>query len=189
MKKFLIVLAVLFVAAGIYAEEEKIYKNGSFVGPAFKEGVFNQKGVFLAGGRAAWLINGFLTIGGAGYGTIPELEKNVYNYYVWYGGPEIGFIVAPENNISMTVSMLAGVGWVGRRGKHNVDYPPEETVVRSDMFFALEPSVGILINTAESATIEVSLSYVFSGGIEMSEISDMDFKGITLGITTRFTIF
>ncbi|MBN1898395.1 MAG: caspase family protein [Spirochaetes bacterium] len=131
------------------------FDHGGFGGPAVKMGFVNGSARLLVGGRGAWIIDHKLSLGGAGYGMISQLNRTVDStnreFKIGYGGFEIGYINRSDALIHWNFITLIGAGgisYVNPDEKENQHKFFADNGTTST-FFALEPMFYVEFNIAK----------------------------------------
>lgn len=154
----------------------------------------NSSWANLTGGKAAWIINHTLALGGGGYGlTYPTDRDKItgasYNGLdtktnFGFGGALVEYFFRPDSLVTFAPSIMIGGGGIEF-------YNPETKMDDedpSDAFFFIMPEVNIYLNVTEYVRIGAGISYRLVNGINQKDISDRDVSGFafTLCIMAGF---
>jgi len=194
MKKNLMFLTALLFTASMNAQVSTLlgdsFSSSAYGGPVFKVGSFNGNTGLLSGGRGAWIINHKLAIGGGGYGLITEMKLNKvsFNEKPLYmdldcGGFELEYIHNSENLVHMGIRTMIGKGTV-KLLEHN----PSVTIRRDRIYF-VEPGLDIDLNICSWFRIGAGVSYRYSMGLDIPEISSSFLNGPSAQVVFKFGSF
>lgn len=198
-KAFVLILAVL-IATPAFAQMETVFSgritSGGYGGPMVKLGdIGGETGVWV-GGKGGWIINHSFVIGGGGYGLVSE-NKETYILFsnrtrmisCGYGGLIMEYIITPRKIAHLTAGLLIGAGAAGHRFKdEDGDYEWDNNI-NADAFFALEPNLGAELNIARHIRMEIGATYLYTSGVELSDLDDDDIDGPNGYLTLKFGAF
>ncbi len=198
MKKFLLGLIIL-AASSAYPQEQVLISgnvsHGGFGGPVLKLGQFDGDLGVLVGGRGGWIINHAFTIGGGGYGLVndipmltDDLGKIQYLNFN-YGGFEMGFILASNRLLHLSVNGLVGGGSLGyRESSYNDEHKWDENSDH-DEIFVIEPAVNLIVNITPWFRIGAGVSYRTVTGVDLVDIDNEFLSGPSAVLALKFGSF
>lgn len=209
MKKFILLLLMVWAVLFAYAQDEKtneiqtLFSNQKSLGfyGAFSLGYsqINGKDGLVSGGRGALIFNHATAIGLAGYGFVNNMEgykwneENMLRYSLagGYGGIFIEPIVGGLKPVHVAFPVLFGLGGIAQvrnYGPGSWEFPYLDTP-ESDLFFIVEPAVELEFNLARFFRTAATLSYRFTSDIELFEVDENVLQGFHFGLTFKFGKF
>ena len=168
---------------------------GGMGGPQVGLTSFNNREVWLVGGRGGVVINHSLIIGGGGWGiaNMPKFYSIGGNDHAYieggYGGMLIEPIIKSNKLIHITMPILIGGGnlvWVKDPDQDPMDSMNE---IDNDSFFVLEPGVEIELNVVRFMRIAAGIKYRWAPNLDLVDTQSDPFNGFTSCITFKFGKF
>jgi hypothetical protein len=213
MKKILVLIFSL-IAISAYSQEqthETLFGSddvrfGFFGGPEMKITNINNQTGLLIGGRGALLINSTFSIGLGGYGLVTSHEVPDFKIIpnrgydssaytrVGYGGLTLGVTVEPAKIVHITAGLLIGAGGAAYTSSYTYDWGDSDdnhhyTTFERSTFFIAEPSIGAELNILKFMRMELSASYRFISGLDLSNTSNKDLSGFSGNLIFKFGKF
>ena len=208
MKLITIAIAFCIMASLSFADEETLLNSdieiGYFAGPVMKLTQFNGESEVLSGGRGGLIFNRSFIIGLGGYGMMSGFHmpmhrgghgshgdhfNNDHGNRLRYGGLEFEYIRNSNKLLHYSLSALLGAGSTGV-DEHPYDENGDiEHDHDSDTDFVFEPSVTGMININQWFRLGIGLSYLFSSGMNTSEVDSADFGGPAATLMLKFGRF
>lgn len=198
-KALLLLITACFLTSPVMAQEmQSIFsgdiKSGGYGGPVVKiNDIDGETGVWV-GAKGGWIINHSLVIGAAGYGLVNKINETPIDtsrtrqLAGGYGGIILEYIYQPLSLVHLNTGILVGAGGVGH---HFIDDDEDEgwDGNNGDAFFALEPNLGVEVNIARHIRCEIGASYLYTSGVELSDLEDEDLGGPAGYIALKFGEF
>jgi hypothetical protein len=196
MNKFLVLGALMMMAAPLAAQEQTLFdgsvQSGGFGAPAVKVTRINDQAGLMIGGSGAWIINHSLMLGGAGYGLASDVNTKGFGpdtalLDVGYGGGLIGYEIAPNDLVHIGVQALVGAGAVDYRRDRGTDR--FNSYDNYDGFFVVEPGITGELNVTKNIRVNVEASWRFINGIELPGVTDAGLSGPSGTLSVKFGAF
>lgn len=167
-------------------------RNGGWGGPVVQISTLRDRAAVFVGGRGGWLVDGRLTIGGAGFGLanrIPapaEVEGpgEELDLEMGYGGAWIEYTISPLRLLHVSVGTLVGGGGLSLAWRDGGSYGS-----RSDGFFVAEPAVIAELNLAKHVRANVGAAYRWIVGADMQGLSYRDVAAFSVVAALKFGKF
>ncbi|MDH5258009.1 MAG: hypothetical protein OEX07_08365 [Gammaproteobacteria bacterium] len=184
MKRIFIPIFLLSACSSIFAGERDSFfssdiKHGGFGGPTIHFTEINGETNYLVGGQGAWLINQKYYLGGAGYGSIKDVEDT--NEKLDYGGLLAGMKFDPLNKIHYSADILVGMG--------SLDDDSSNSNSSEDIFLVIEPGVYVNISLTRFAELDIGITYRYINGSDQQDMSDSDLSSVSIGASVMFGKF
>lgn len=184
----LAMIMVCVIGSQVMAQEmQSIFtgdiNSGGYGCPIVKISDIGGETGLWVGGKGGWIINHSLVIGGGGYGLVNTINKIQANrtstrqLAAGYGGVIFEYIYQPYNIVHLNAGALIGGGGVGHYYKNTND-EDGWSGHNGDVFFVIEPNVGVEINIARRIRCELGVSYLHTSGVELSDLNDKDLSGL-----------
>lgn len=201
MKRFAFVLFFFMLLPSLWAEEEvretaadKPSNSGAFGGPVLKMTRINDVFGLMVGGRAGWIYKHTYAIGGGLYGLLRDIEIEVPDspereFEFAYSGLELEYIIAPSQDVHLSVQTLVGFGGLTDRYRRFDSYYYDEFSRfggPDDSFFVVEPQLNIVWNMKTYLQIYFGGSYRYIRGVEIEGLDNSDLNGYSVVVTFRF---
>ena len=201
MKKLALVLFFFMLLPSLWAEEEvketaadKPSNSGAFGGPVLKITRINDVFGLMVGGRAGWIYKHTYAIGGGLYGLLRDIEIEVPDspereFEFAYSGLELEYIIAPSQDVHLSVQTLVGFGGLTDRYRRFDSYYYDEFSRfggPDDSFFVVEPQLNIVWNMKTYLQIYFGGSYRYIRGVEIEGLDNSDLNGYSVVVTFRF---
>lgn len=152
----------------------------------------------LTGGKATWIINHKLSIGGEGFGLTYPVNRDEFTGKPYsgtetkaglgYGGVFVEYFFWPESIITLSPGLMVGAGGFGYYNKNDTDQT-QESKSSSDIFFIVTPEINILLNVTRYIRIGAGLSYRFVNGLDTEGFTDGDLRGFSLSLSVSAGFF
>lgn len=193
-----------------YYEDEKVkslFSNikhmGWWLSADFAWSKFDGRNGFLGGMSGGIIINHSFSIGGAGYFIIPSQNlrfsgindtADVY-LYGGYGGLKLEYRLHPTKLLNIAFPLLIGGGgatystW-GPKDWYNTNH--EDLYGNSyiwDSYFVIEPGIAVGINILSFMRMDAGVSYRFTTGIDLPEVSSDMLNNFNATISLKFGMF
>lgn len=174
---------------------EKPKTSGGFGGPVLKVTRINNVYGLIVGGRAGWIYNHTYAIGGGFYGLLRNIEVEVPNapereFEFAYSGLELEYIIAPRQNVHLSVQALMGFGGLTDRYQRAIPYYGYDEYGRfggpDDSFFIIEPGLNIVWNMKTYLQIYFGGSYRYIRGVGIEGLDNSDLNGYSVVVTFKF---
>jgi hypothetical protein len=146
--------------------------------------LINNNWSYLAGGKAAWIINHSLAIGAGGYGLVYPTDRDKITgtpydgidtkIHLGFGGGVIEYFIWPDRLFTLAPSIMIGAGGIQYYNPKNEDSGNEPD---EDAFFLLMPEINIYVNITEYVRIGAGFSFRIVNGINQNDLSDRDISG------------
>lgn len=158
---------------------------------------FADKPALMTGGYGGVLLNHGFMIGAGAYALtnnvyVPneKLNNNRVRYDMGYVGLVIEQMIAPHHLIHFTGNVLLGGGYVAKSeaGKKPENLGGNQTWDRS-YFYAIEPSLGVEVNTFKWMKVAVGGSYRWISNSETPSITDAQMSAPSGYVTLKFGKF
>ena len=195
MRFYIPVLALMLFSSTATAQEQTLISgyisHGGFGGPIFQLTQFDGQAGIMIGGRGGWIIDHAFFLGGGGMALINDIEvypapDNMRYLDFGYGGLDLGFILASDRLIHMTVSSLIGGGAVQYRSSSDYDH---DNHTDDDPFLMIQPEVNLEINVTRFFRVAMGGGYRYITGIDLDGISDDMLSGPMASVTLKFGSF
>ena len=200
MKRFVFVLFFFMLLPSLWAEEmketaaDKPSNSGAFGGPVLKMTRINDVFGLMVGGRAGWIYKHTYAIGGGLYGLLRDIEMEVPDspereFEFAYSGLELEYIIAPSQDVHLSVQTLVGFGGLTDRYRRFDSYYYDEFSRfggPDDSFFIIEPQLNIVWNMKTYLQIYFGGSYRYIRGVEIEGLDNSDLNGYSVVVTFRF---
>jgi len=165
----------------------------------------NQTAVMVGGG-ADVVLNHKLNIGFVGQGTVAEIkspnlsndgENNNYINF-GYGGIKIEPVIGSFKKLHLTVPMLIGGGaiietdfniWDEIDYHNHEDHHLNHNLQRTDAVFVFQPGLNAELNLFKHARLALGAKYRFVNDVDISNLNNQDFEGLSGNISLRFGWF
>ncbi len=172
------------------------YHSGGFGAISFRFSDFQDETLAMAGFRGGWIINRTLAIGLEGHGIIPTAEFQEILpgrdavLLGGYGGMFLEPILFSNEIVHVTFPIAGGAGWLGFHDdwEDNDDVDNEE-LIDDDVFWYLEPGVGLEVNVARHFRIGMGVTKRFTQDLELDFARDSDFENLNYFLTLKFGRF
>ena len=184
-----LVLGLVLASDAYSGEPVDRCRHGGYYGTVLKAGPVSGKAGLYWGAKGAWLINHNISVGGGKYWLFEvktdEISADGKPLYLdmSYGGFEFGYIHNYRKKVHWAFHAMFGGGTISLR-EHN---PTIE--VESDVFYMVEPGVGVNINLLPWIQIGISASYLFPIDVELEQIKSPRISGPTAMISLRLGLF
>lgn len=165
--------------------------NGAFGGPEVKFTTLKGKSAFLIGGRAGWIIDKHIVLGGGFYSLVSNVKTgivdaqgNPYDLGFNYGGLELEYIALTDETFNFSADMLFAGG--------GISFSPEssnssDTYYESQDLLVWEPSLNFEIKTTPWMHMDLGASYRFVSQFDKSyTISKGDLESFNFLIVLKF---
>jgi hypothetical protein len=201
MRYLIFFIVLITFTLTVSAQEETLVtsdlESGGFGGPVLRYTSIYDQNTLLLGGRGGWIINHSIVIGAGGYGTVTEVDApwgvlQIYDpmdLHFSYGGLELEYIFNPLAMGHFSVYLLVGGGsafFARDLGHYNEDH---DRIGDDDFIFVLEPAINGELNITEWFHVNAGLSYRFATDVELEQLKNSDFSGITGLLTLKFGSF
>ena len=202
MNKLTLFLFFFILAASLWAEEdvketktEKPSEGGVFGGPVLKVTKINDVFGLTVGGRAGWIYKHRYAIGGGFYGLLRDVEVEVSGadrereFEFAYSGLELEYIIAPSQDVHLSVQTLIGFGGLTDRYQRRVYYVVDDYNRYGgpdDSIFIVEPQLNIVWNMKTYLQIYFGGSYRYIRGVGIEGLHNSDLNGYSVVVTFRF---
>ncbi len=198
------ILILVLCVLSIFAEDNVLLSgdvdHGGWGGFEFGVSQILDETTMIVGGRGGWTINHTLTIGGAGWGMIPDFEKeglipfnpdSVVSLNMGAGGLLLEYVWGSEKVVHFNVGAMIGWGGIAITEKYDYEQDDEwdESNSVGDGFFIAEPHLGLELNMMKFWRINIGARYRYISGIDKFNLEDSDFSGTTGYIQFRFGDF
>lgn len=192
MKSYLLGILISVVLLYSPFSFSQHFESSAFGGPVLKFTTLKSQGALIAGGRAGWMINKSIVLGGGIYGLISNVKSGLFdtksNQNVLlgmnYGGLEFEYIFLSESVVHASLDMLfAGGGVYFSVPNKNV---PHTNYFSQDML-VWEPEFNLELRIAKWFNLAAGVSYriITSYGVNYG-ISKDDLKGLNGVLTFKF---
>lgn len=168
------------------------YLESGYVYPQAEYSLLNGHPLLMWGGRAMWMLNNHLSLGGAVYISQNAVNSpfsgqtgSFYSMDMSIIGVRVDYVYMPENNFVITAGALIGGGSLEF---HNPDNAPNEQQVDPRGFSVIEPGItaGYSVSPYSALSIgyarRIIFNYTDNGGLPASSIGGNVFQ---LGIITH----
>ena len=195
MRKMAIGLVLLaFLPASVAAQSGRTLvdsniESGGFGGFATKFTSMQGDFAVLLGGRAGWIINRTLVLGGGGYGVVSDLWTDVYDQYnrpgklqMGYGGFDMEVLLRSDDLVHLTLQGLIGGGGVTYR------FDPVHPT-SWDAVFVAEPGVNLELNVTHFMRVSVGGSYRFVQDVDLVGVTNQDLSNWAGTLLFKFGVF
>ena len=200
MKKLTLFLFFFILVASLGAEEdvketetEKSSNGRVFGGPVLKVTKINDVFGLMIGGRAGWIYKHTYAIGGGFYGLLRDIKPadSEREFEFAYSGLELEYILAPGQDVHLSVQTLMGFGGLtDRYQRAGPYYGYYDEYGRwggpDDSFFIVEPGLNIVWNMKTYLQIYFGGSYRYIRGIGIEGLHNSDLNGYSVVVTFRF---
>ncbi len=180
-----------------YGDTETLLGTGEleatgFGGPFMTTSKINGHDAYFVGGRGAAIFNETFILGGGGCGLVyPTNRSDITgvpyqgneNYvHMGYGGVLVGINLMQKNIINLSATSLIGAGGISYSEYSIDDDECEQCEKRKDVhsdseeFFVCEPTMMLHLNVTQWMRIGAGMSYRYTNGISVDDLSDNDFK-------------
>lgn len=204
MKKFYLIVLVLSISTGIFAqvltsppERDEDYKTifdgdnlkiGAFGGPMMTFTVIDGQFSHMMGGGGGIMIGGFY-FGGFGMGltnsiTAVDQGNEDLTLEFGYGGLMTGFTLMGKKAVHPTFN--ANIGW------GNVSKEPEFGIPQQqneDGVFVFEPSVQVEMNFTKFFRVSLGAGYRLVSSCDLPDYGNSDLSGASACLTFKFGWF
>jgi len=190
-------------------EEQETIFGGDFSVRGFMElntsvtQIKNQTAVMMGGGVDA-VFNHKLNIGFVGNGMLAEVESPNTNLdgdqnfiQFGYGGLKIEPVFGSSKKIHLSLPLLIAGGGIFETDFNvwdELDYQEYEPEInynlrRSDAIFVLEPGINVELNLFKHARLAAGAKYRFVNDVDIENLKNSDFEGLSGNISLRFGWF
>jgi hypothetical protein len=153
-------------------------ESGVYAAPVVSYSELAGQGGLFVGARGGWIINHCFVLGGAGYGLATTHEIPGDRLTFGYGGLMLEYIVAPERPFHVSFDTVIGGGAVAPKNSTN-----------PNGVFVLEPEADAIVNLTRSIHAGVGLSYRFTRGVTVANLSSSDLSGFSASFLVQFGNF
>jgi hypothetical protein len=151
----------------------------------------------LAGGKAAWIINHSISLGGAGYGLTYPTDRDEFTGSPYegidtkiglgFGGVLVEYFFWPLSIVTLAPGIMVGGG--GLAFYNPAEEEDEDQGNPPDTFFIAMPELNVYINVTEYVRIGAGISYRFVNGVNHEGLSDSDIEGFSFSIVAAAGFF
>ncbi len=166
--------------------------GSAFGAPVIKVTQINNHSSLLVGGKAGWVINKHIVLGGGIYSLVSRVESGMYDSHSGkplklgfnYGGLEFEYMFLPDNPLDFSVDMLFAGGGL----KYSVSNGnPSTSDYLSQDLLVWEPSAYLGIRVIKWLHIDLGLSYrIISSFQEIYSIKKSDLQGLSFVMLIKF---
>ena len=157
----------------------------------------------MTGGGISMVLNHSLNIGFEGMGMVADIHspninsENTFNHIQFgYGGIKIEPVFNSYKKVHFTIPMLIAAGAVLETNfsvldeieyheEHDYNYELE----RSDVVFVFQPGINAEVNLFKHFRLAGGVKYRFVNDVEITNLKNKDFEGISGNISLRFGWF
>lgn len=211
MKKIYFLLAILFCAGIVMAQDEEVYYHdsdddfktifgdkefGGYGGIGLGYTKINDKHAVVFDARGGVIIGHSLALGLGGGGFINNYEYDVslnkdVSLVGGYGGLFVEPILFPKSRVHLSFPVLFGVGGAAQTTfvKDDTDYQQENTIEETSMFLVIEPSVELEFNITRFMRLAAFCSYRFTNDLEIENVAPDALVNYTVGVRFKFGQF
>ncbi len=191
--KWLCAVLLLFVASFALAEDavfaDDLSSIGFWGGPRVGLTVIDGQFGMLVGGRGLMTLNRHLSVGGAGWNLVTNVESKPQieeydNITLTYGGFLIEYIAGSERAAHVTTGLLLGGGSFSFRNQ--MFGSNDEWYDRTDQIFVVEPHLSLELNMTRFFRIDISGAYRFAIDVDFEPYEMKDISGPTMGVFFKF---
>ena len=202
MKKLTLFFFFFILVTSLWAEEdvketkaEKPKTSGAFGGPVLKMTRINDVFGLIIGGRAGWIYKHTYAIGGGFYGLLRDIEVETSGFErefeFAYSGLELEYIIAPGQDVHLSVQTLMGFGGLTDRYQRAGPYYGYYDEYNrwggpDDSFFIIQPGLNIVWNMKTYLQIYFGGSYRYIRGVEIEGLHNSDLNGYSVVVTFKF---
>lgn len=172
--------------------------HGFYGAPVLKISSIDGDVAILPGLKGAWTINRAVSLGIEGYGLAPTIRRDdiidgeTLRPLMGYGGFFVEPIIGSNRLLHLTVPVLFGAGWVGYiedwRNQNFLDNFDSD-LVDDEIIWVIEPGVNAELNVARFFRFGLGLSYRFTQNVELLNVDQGAFRGLSGNITLKFGRF
>ena len=183
----------------LFGDEEIAF--GGYGGPRIAFSSFDNKDIWLVGGRGGVIINHCFVIGGAGYGIVNSPRYNNYvngvttypNAYLQggYGGLLLEGIFLPKKLVHFSIPVIIGAGTLVFTDQlfPDTDWEPNMHEIANSAFFVIEPGIEAELNVVKFMRLAVGVSYRYAPRINLPNISSNAFNSLNVSLSLKFGSF
>ncbi|MEM1408111.1 MAG: hypothetical protein AAGG59_15120 [Bacteroidota bacterium] len=181
---------------GIKTLSGRGYHSGGFGAISFRASEFQDETIVMAGFRGGWIVNRTLALGFEGHGIIPTAEfdevlpgRNAI-LLGGYGGMFLEPILFSNEVVHVTFPIAGGAGWLGYHDDWENDNDSDfDEIIDDDVFWYLEPGIGMEINVARHFRVAIGVTKRFTQDLELEFSREQDFENINYFLTLKFGRF
>ncbi|MCP4457276.1 MAG: hypothetical protein GY816_04500 [Cytophagales bacterium] len=187
-------------------EEEKVKKrkdirtlsgsmshSGGFGALSFRSTTFSGETMVLAGLRGGWIINRTLGFGLEAHGIIPTAKYSDIDTagdviaLGGYGGMFLELIFFSNEVVHITVPVSGGAGWMGYSYDFDGNNPQTsgDDLVDEDVFWYVEPGVGLEVNLSRSFRLAFGASKRLTQDLDLINTDESAFDRTSYFITLK----
>lgn len=167
-------------------------RSGGWGGPFMQISTVRDRAAVFLGGAGGWLVDGRLTLGGAGFGLAtgipapPQVERpgQDLDLEMGYGGAWIEYTLKPLRLVHVSFGTLIGGGGISLRWRGGGSYGSG-----TDGFFVAQPTVLAELNVAAHVRANVGVAYRWIVGAHMAGLSWSDVSGFSAVVALKFGKF
>lgn len=163
-------------------------EHGWYVAAMNQTTMINHQWSDFVGGKAAWIINHSLALGGGGYGLVYPTDRDSFTGTAYeglekkinlgFGGALIEYFFRPDSLLTMAPSVMIGGGVLDYYNPDKED--SDDSSESGDAFFFIMPEMNIYLNITEYVRIGAGISYRIVNGIHQKDFSDKNINGFSL---------
>jgi len=211
MKKIYLLLALLFCAGYIIAQDEEVYYHdsddefktlfgdkefGGYGGFGLGYSKIDDKHALIFDARGGVLLGHSLALGLGGAGFInsyeydPALNKDV-SLVGGYGGLFVEPILFPKSRVHLSFPVLFGIGGAAYTTfvADDSDYQQDNTIEETSMFLIIEPAAELEFNITKFMRLAAFVSYRFTNDLEIESVMKDALVNYTVGVRFKFGKF
>lgn len=162
---------------------------------------FDNKDLWLVGGRGGVIINHCFVIGGGGYGIVNSPRYNNFaiggttypSAYLQggYGGLLLEGIFWSRKLVHFSVPVLIGAGnlFFTNQRYPDTDWDPNILENANSAFFVIEPGIEVELNVVRFMRLAAGISYRFAPSAELPNIASNVFNSLNVSLLLKFGSF
>ena len=167
--------------------------SGGFGALSFRSTTFRGETMVLAGLRGGWIINRTLGFGLEAHGVIPTAKYSDIDpmgdvvALGGYGGMFLELIFFSNEVVHITFPVSGGAGWMGYSYDFDGNNPPTpgSNIVDEDVFWYVEPGVGLEVNLSRSFRLAFGASKRLTQDLALLNTEEGAFDKMSYFITIK----
>ena len=168
--------------------------SGGFGALSFRSTSFRGEAMVLVGLRGGWIINRTLGFGLEAHGVIPTAKYSDIDpmgdvvAFGGYGGMFLELIFFSNQIVHVTFPVSGGAGWL-EYSRHfdgnNFQMQGDSDFVDEDVFWYVEPGVGLEVNLSRNFRLAFGASKRFAQDLDLAGTNEGAFDKISYFITIK----
>ena len=167
--------------------------SGGFGALSFRSTSFRGETMVLAGLRGGWIINRTLALGLEAHGIIPTAKYSDIDAIGdavalgGYGGMFLELIFFSNQIVHVTLPVSGGAGWMGYSYDFDGNNPsrPESNTADEDVFWYVEPGVGLEVNLSRNFRLALGASKRLTQDLTLVNTKERAFDKMSYFITIK----